>query len=180
MTKKKRNATTLITIHPATPEDIITPLKPRRLKARIVPGGFELQVGATDLGLVRGDKVTGAQGIDGIRYIDGYSQLRPGTWSAIPVAQFFCHIHGEEAVDQITEDWRGAGAIGVTYRGGVVYAFWPAKISKQDAVFAVERSAAEFDLPFEIVVSPLRSILIREQVDLAPFGDTGRARGAAA
>lgn len=179
MTKKKQNKSTMIAAHPVTPVDIITPLKPRQLKARPTPDGFKLQTGASDLGLVRGDTITGALGTNGTRYMAGFGALRPGTWSEIPVAQFFCRTHGDEASEQIIEDWRATGAIGIKYRGGVVHAFWPEKFSEQDAAFAVERSAAEFGLPFGIVPGPLRAGLIRESINLAPFDATGQARGAA-
>lgn len=180
MTKKKQNKPTVIAAHPVTPADITTPLKPRLLKARPAPGGFKLQTGASDLGLVRGDTITTALGISGTRYMVGSSALRPGTWAEIPVAQFFCPTHGDEASEQIIEDWRAAGAIGIKYRGGVVHAFWPEKFSEQDATFAVERSAAEFGLPCGIVPSSLRARLIHESINLAPFGATGQSRGAAA
>lgn len=180
MTKKKQHQTTVISAHPVTPADIITPLKPRPLKASPSPGGFKLQTGASDLGLVRGDTIIGALGTNGTRYMASFSALRPGTWSELPVAQFFCQVHGDEVSGQIIEDWRGAGAIGIKYRGGVVHAFWPEKFSEQDATFAVERSAAEFGLPFGIVPGSLRAELIRESINLAPFDPTGKARGTAA
>lgn len=176
MAKKKKTAITSINAHPYTPPGITSPLKPRKLRAGLRRGGYELRAAALELGLVPGDLVTGSQGGDGARYLNGISALRPGTLTSLPVTRYFCACHGPEVIDQVSRDWRSNGAVFVAERGGVVRAFWPEQIPAADAEMALERSASEFGLPPTLIPARLRPGLIAEMVDLVPF--RGRSQAA--
>ncbi|MGP6175519.1 hypothetical protein [Corynebacterium sp. A21] len=172
MTKKK-NVIAMLALHPRTPKDILVPAKPRRLKAQRIPHGFELHTGALDLGFVPGDSVTIAQGIDGIRYINGIQKLRSGTLSQIDIRHSFCDYHRAETIDQLSEDLQSEGAATVAERAGLVYAFWPGSILIEDVGMAISRSAIEFDLPAVLMPTSFRHALIAHSADFRPGEEHG-------
>ena len=171
---KKKDRIHQLNVHPVPPADVTNPPKPRRVRARRAAGSYELVKGALDLGLVRGDEVMCSPGTDGVRYIDSVVRLREGTLSYVQAGHYLCEYHRAETIDQITDDWRNENATAVEERGGIVRAFWPARVPLDDVRMAVDRSAAEYGLPCGVLPSRLRLAAISVWVNLAPFPDRGR------
>ncbi|MDO5513284.1 hypothetical protein [Corynebacterium sp.] len=161
--KRKIPPTTTITVRPDLKTDSSHLSRPRTLRARRNGDSFELVSDALDLGLVTGDVVSCASGVDGRRYLSGIVRLRAGSLAQIACGAL-CGPHREEFVDQATDDWYEEEAVRVEDFDCCLFGFWPPEIPVSVVRMVVELSAGEYRLASTVIPVHVRQAYISRHV----------------